>query len=233
MKKAQALAAPAGELELGAFVRGLAHDIANPLNAMAMNAELAKVLLDRGDPAGSREVLERLLADCARCGRLVQSFQRFGAALQASSREPVDARVLIQNAIAVVKNDNAGNAIEFQIDGATDVLVLADSPALERAFAGLLQNAAEAGAHKINISLKHEHDHLFIQIADDGEGIQEKWRAKVTEPFFSTRRAQGASGLGLTLACELLRQHGGSLSVHSNPGEGTTIAIELPALPDH
>ena len=220
---------PSSELELGAFVRGLAHDIANPLNAIAMSAELAKVLFDRGESAAARDALERLLADCARCGRLVQSYQNFGSALEASEREAVDARALVNDAIGLVRNQPSAGSVEIQIESAAAVLVLADGPAVALALAGLLQNAAEAGASTVKVRVTHADDRARIEIVDNGTGIQEQWRDKVAEPFFTTRRAQGASGLGLTLARELVRRHGGTLSIHPNTGTGALICIELPA----
>jgi signal transduction histidine kinase len=221
----------ASELELGAFVRGLAHDIANPLNAMAMNAELAKVLLDRGESAAARDALERLLADCARCGRLVQSFQQFGAALETSAREVGDARALVNDAIGLVRNEPTAASIEFRVESAAAVPVLADGMAVAHALAGLLRNAAEAGASTVKVRITHAHDRARMEIVDNGTGIQEQWRDKVTEAFFTTRRAQGASGLGLTLARELMHRHGGTLSIHPNTGAGAVVCVDLPAVP--
>jgi len=216
-------------LDLGAFVRDLAHDIANPLNAMAMNAELAKVLLDRGDQAAAREALEHLLADCARCGRLVQSFQGFGAALQASARERVAAGMLLQSAISLMRGELPDAGIEFHVKGATDTQLDVDVPAVERALAGILRNAAEAGATTIVIDIASGDDRrVRIDVADNGSGIEARWRERVTQPFFSTRRQQGATGLGLALAQEIVRRHAGSLRVMSTADHGTTVMLELP-----
>jgi len=215
-------------LDLGAFVRDLAHDIANPLNAMAMNAELAKVLLDRGDPAAAREALEHLLADCARCGRLVQSFQGFGAALQAGARERVAAGMLLQSAISLMRGELPDAGIEFHVKGATDTQVDVDVPALERALACILRNAAEAGATTIVIDIASGDRRVRIEVTDNGRGIEARWRERVMQPFFSTRRQQGATGLGLALAQEIVRRHAGSLRVMSAADRGTTVTLELP-----
>ena len=215
-------------LELGEFVRGLAHDIANPLNAMAMNAELTRVLLDRGDLAAARDALDRLLSDTTRCGRLVQSFQRFGAALQAGARDRAAAGMLVQSAAAQMRDELPNTGIEFVVSGATDAQVEVDVPALERALAGVLRNAAEAGATTIAIRVAAEHGNVRIEIADNGSGIEARWRERVTEPFFTTRRPQGASGLGLTLAQEIVRRHDGTLGVAAGEQHGTTITIQLP-----
>jgi two-component system NtrC family sensor kinase len=215
-------------LELGEFVRGLAHDIANPLNAMAMNAELTKVLLDRGDAAGARDVLQRLLADCTRCGRLIQSFQRFGGALQASALENVSAATLLQDSITQMQGELPDTGLEFHIDGATDATLTADVPALVRALAGVLRNAAEAGATTVTLQVATPADAIIITITDNGSGIEARWLPRVSEPFFSTRRTHGASGLGLTLAQEILRRHDGTLEIASVQGDGTTVTVRLP-----
>jgi len=215
-------------LELGEFVRGLAHDIANPLNAMAMNAELTKVLLERGDAAGARDVLQRLLADCARCGRLVQSFQRFGGALQSSPPELVSAATLLQDSITQMQGELPDTGLEFHIDGATDTQLQLDVPACVRAFAGVLRNAAEAGATTVNLHVATQGDRAVITISDNGGGIEARWLPRVSEPFFTTRRTNGASGLGLTLVQEIVRRHGGTLKIDSAQGQGTTLTVQLP-----
>jgi signal transduction histidine kinase len=219
--------APAG-LELGEIVRGLAHDIANPLNAMAMNAELTRMLLDRGDSSAARDALDRLLSDTARCGRLVQSFQRFGAALQAGARDRAGAGMLLQSAISQMQDELPDAGIEFVVSGATDVMVDVDVANLERALAGVLRNSAEAAATTINIHIAADKHSVRIDIADNGSGIEARWRERVTEAFFTTRRAHGASGLGLTLAQEIVRRDGGTLRVLAGETQGTTVAIELP-----
>ena len=215
-------------LELGEFVRGLAHDIANPLNAMAMNAELTRVLLDRGNDAAAREALQRLLSDCARCGRLVQSFQRFGAALQSSPHDQIAAGMLLQFAISQMQGELPDTGIEFQIGGATDTPMNVDIPALERALGGVLRNAAEAGATTISMHIAAAKGGVRIDITDNGSGIEARWLPRVTEPFFTMRRPQGASGLGLSLAQEIVRRHGGTLNIASDGSHGTTVTIDLP-----
>lgn len=223
--------ASAEPLELGEFVRGLAHDIANPLNSLAMNAELAKVLFDRGDATAMRDTLERLLADCARCGQLVQNFQGFGAALRASPPEAVDVATLVQSSIELTQSEVLTGAVEFHVEGAKHASLHADREAMERALAAILRNAVEAGATTIGVRIEAARGRVRLQVTDNGCGIEARWLERVTEPFFSTRRAQGGIGLGLSLACEILRRHGGTLDIQSQAGS-TVVRIELPTATD-
>lgn len=217
-------------LDLGAFVRGAAHDIANPLNAIAMNAELARLLLDRGQSERAREVLDNLLADCARCGRLIQGMQRFGSGLHAGPRESTPVRALIDAAIELFRAERTTGLPDIRIDGMhAQAQVLVDRPALERAIAGVVHNAAEAGADAIEILTRHDGDVVVISVRDNGAGIPSDSRRNVVEPFYSTHRADGNSGLGLTLARELLRLHGGELNIAANTPRGTCVELQLPA----
>jgi signal transduction histidine kinase len=118
--------------------------------------------------------------------------------------------------------------LEFHIDGATDAQLNVDAPAFVRAVAGVLRNAAEGGATTVSLQVAARTNEVVIAIADNGSGIEARWLSRVSEPFFSTRRTHGASGLGLTLTQEILRRHGGTLEITSVPGTGTTVTLQLP-----
>src|ERR1700739_3159107 len=90
---------PPPEIELGSFVRGVAHEVANPLNAVLMNVGLAKMLYQRGDVARVGEVLERRAGDCALCENRLRGMQRFAAGLRKPQRETVPAAALFGNAV--------------------------------------------------------------------------------------------------------------------------------------
>jgi signal transduction histidine kinase len=224
---ASAALADNAALDLGAFVRGAAHDIANPLNAIAMNAELVKLLLEREQPARAREALDRLLEDCARCGRLIQGMQRFGSGLHAGPRTTFPVHRLLDGAIDLVRQECRAALPTFERDE-VDANLSADLPAMERSLAGVLHNAAEAQADLIQIRTRRVGDAVAIQVCDNGTGIATDARGKVAEPFYSTRRAAGHSGLGLTLARELLRIHGGTLTISSNSPRGALVELCLP-----
>lgn len=216
-------------MDIGEFVRGMAHEIANPFNAISMNVELVKYLLERNQTARAREVLDRLMAECVRCGRLLQGMQRFGSALHAQERTVLDLRQQIDSAIDLAQEeigDKQAAIVVTQAD--SDIKIFADAPALECALTGLLHNAVEAGARKVQIDIRVDVDQAVIEFGDDGSGIPEDIRPRVTEPFFSTRRREGSCGLGLTLVRDLAAQHGGSLTIAADQVQGALVSLRLP-----
>jgi two-component system, NtrC family, sensor kinase len=97
-------------------------------------------------------------------------------------------------------------------------------------FLALLINAAQAiETHgTITLHTAREGDHLRIQIADNGKGIDAAHIARVFDPFFTTRPVGSGVGLGLTVAYNIVQQHGGRIEVASTPGSGATFTVYLP-----
>jgi len=69
---------------------------------------------------------------------------------------------------------------------------------------------------------------VVVEVRDGGRGIEEKYLSRITEPFFTTRREDGGTGLGLSVSSRIVRDHGGKLRFYSRPGEGTRVELRLP-----
>jgi signal transduction histidine kinase len=220
-------AADIAGFDLAGFMRALAHEIANPLNALTMNAELMRLVLDRGDAQRAREVLDRLLADCTRCAKLTRELQKFGGALRAQAHAPVALRELLDQAITGLSLEYGGSIPKFSVDAA-DANVVADRAAIERALTALLRNAAEAGAAQVELAAHADGDALVIDVRDDGPGMPADDLQRAAHAFFTTRRGDGGVGLGLTLAREMLRRHGGSLTLQANTPRGLHVQLRVP-----
>jgi len=122
---------PHQELDLSSFVSGLTHEIANPLNAIAMNCDLLRLVVDRGDLARVREIAERLQASSTRGATLVRGLQAFGSALRRNPVESVPAAVIFESAFRAATNGRAESPPQFQVEGGSVVLHV-DRAALER-----------------------------------------------------------------------------------------------------
>jgi signal transduction histidine kinase len=111
--------------------------------------------------------------------------------------------------------------------------VLADRRLLERALLNVLENALQAvgdGGH-VTIRLRHEpgEGRVYAEVEDDGPGLSPEARARVFEPFFSTK--SDGSGLGLALVKKIVEDHGGGVALESDPGRGARVTLWLPAPP--
>jgi signal transduction histidine kinase len=111
-----------------------------------------------------------------------------------------------------------------------DLTIEADRDQLYRVFMNLARNAVEAGARRLSFSAMCEGRMLVVEVADDGPGLAPKARENLFRPFFGSARP-GGSGLGLAIARELVRAHGGELTLASSTGAGTVFRLTLPALP--
>ncbi len=101
---------------------------------------------------------------------------------------------------------------------------------LNQVFMNLLINAAQAIDRwgEITIRTWAERQKVFISIGDTGCGIPEEHLSNIFEPFYTTKKAGGGTGLGLSIVYDIIKQHGGAISVESTPGKGTLFTIELP-----
>jgi len=113
------------------------------------------------------------------------------------------------------------NAIPSQL------VVEADRDQLYRVFLNLARNAVEAGAHRLRFAAVRETAGIAVEVADNGPGLPPKARENLFRPFFGSARP-GGSGLGLAIARELVRAHGGELSLASSTGAGTIFHLTLP-----
>jgi signal transduction histidine kinase len=119
-----------------------------------------------------------------------------------------------------------GPAIDCAIP--LELAVRADRDQLYRVLLNLARNAVEAGAHRLRFAAVRENGVIAIEVADDGPGLPPKARDNLFRPFFGSARP-GGSGLGLAIARELMRAHGGELSLVSSTASGTVFRLTLPA----
>ncbi|MDD2850742.1 MAG: ATP-binding protein [Desulfuromonadaceae bacterium] len=101
---------------------------------------------------------------------------------------------------------------------------------LNQVFLNLLVNAAQAMEKQGNITVSTWHDagNVFVSVADTGKGMPDEVKRRVFEPFFTTKEAGKGTGLGLSISADIVRKHGGEISVASEPGIGTTFTVRLP-----
>ena len=105
---------------------------------------------------------------------------------------------------------------------------------IEQVVINVLQNACEAlddktRAIRIRTGFDPQCGQVWLEVADEGQGIQPDDLPHVTDPFYTTKRACGGTGLGLSISSRIMQEHGGELTIHSRRGEGTSVTLTFPA----
>jgi two-component system nitrogen regulation sensor histidine kinase GlnL len=221
-----ALALPSA---LSAALKGLAHELRNPLAGLKGAAQL---LARRIDDEEGRELTALIDGEV---GRLTSLLDRLLSPTPARAFEPANIHVVLERVLRLAESD-AGWAVRLVRDYDPSLPeIIGDADRLTQALWNLVRNAIEAGAANITLRTRAEHGlrigdqtHplvLRLEICDDGRGVPEALSERVFLPLVSGR-AEG-SGLGLALAQQVAREHHGSLAYRSRPGH-TVFTLLMP-----
>lgn len=222
---------------LGEMAGGLAHELNQPLGAIANYAEGCLVALGREAPDLDelREALRRILATTLRAGEVIKRVRRFVTRRPLEPGPLAPGRVLSEVA-DLLAAEARRRGITLRIDAAPELpLVRGDPVQIQQVLINLARNAFEAiGAAEMSrrqvvmAAERAELGGVEFRVTDDGEGIPAERIGRVFEPYFSTR-AEGM-GMGLAISRTIVEAHQGTLTVESAPGEGTTFRFPLPAI---
>jgi len=217
--------------------RRVAHEIKNPLTPIALSVQGLKRAYEQGDPefaATLAEAVRTVGEEVQRLKALLQEFNDLGH-FPRPNPVPFAAGELLADLGALLRHEVAAGRIAFDVPEG-DWTLVADREQIRRALLNLIQNALEATAASadgassghVRVALVGSPG-LALVVSDDGPGLTEEQRSQLFVPGFTTK-ARG-SGLGLTLVERIVSDHGGTISVDSAPGRGTTFTLSIPNLP--
>jgi two-component system, OmpR family, sensor kinase len=205
-----------------------AHEIRNPLGVIRWSVELMRERIGAQLAARDREALDDVLCEVERLRRLTEDFLDLATA-RPIGREPLDLGSLLTTCARAAEVQHPGISVRLERDA--DLDVEGDSGRLEQVFRNLLGNAAEAQREgDISVSARTIDGTVIIAVRDFGPGVPEEARAKLFDPFFTTRT--GGTGLGLAISRRHIERHGGSIR-HLAPddGKGAIFEVRLPRGP--
>lgn len=218
---------------LGRMAAGVAHEINSPLTGIVTFGHL---LLKKFPPGSEEnEDIQVIIEQANRCSTIIKGLLGFARA-SAAEKAPTNINDVINHSLNIVRN----KADFFNIKIVTDFdeylsKVRADSSQLQQVFLNMIMNAADAieGKGTITMVTKNIRDNngdwVEIEFRDTGPGIDDENLAKIFEPFFTTKPVGKGTGLGLAVSHGIVHEHGGSISVKTKLGEGTSFFIKLPA----
>ena len=215
----------AGATEAVSYLAGgMAHEIGNPLNAIALNIQM----LER-DPE-DKESIDIIKSQVKRLDGIIRGFLEALKPIRPNLKpgSPADP---LKNCLTAMKRQFEDRKIRILLDIPTALPVVAiDNDQLEQVFFNLAKNALEAmkDNSELAISLASDDRDVIIAFADSGEGMNGEQIAHLFEPY-RTSKVKG-TGLGLMISKRIIEAHGGTISAESTIGEGTTFTIRLPRI---
>ena len=229
----------AGKLAtLGELTTGVAHELNNPLNNTGLFVGNALDLIELGaaDKGQIVRELRQAMQQVSKATQIISHLRTFGRAAPVS-REPISLRPVIERALSLVQEQLRLHEIEVTLDlGPEEPVVVGNPIQLEQVFINLLTNARDAVADSlrkaIRISASVGSAAVEIAFVDTGHGIPSGLERRIFDPFFTTKEVGKGTGLGLSITYGIIKEHGGTISVVSPPGEGATFLIRLPLAAD-
>lgn len=217
---------------LGEMAAVLAHEIRNPLGSIRGTAEILKDDYRPGDP--KYEFIDIQIKETERLNRVVEDFLRMARPVPTEM-----ARCSVQSELGtvtlLVANDARERGVTLTREGAEDVIVRGDGEKLRQAFLNIAINALQATPEGGRLTITNSFNQAAgasgsceIRFIDSGTGIDPESMPRIFEPFYTTK--PDGTGLGLAITRKIIEGHGGSLSVESVVGRGTTVLITLPAV---
>ncbi len=244
---------------LGTLASGIAHEINNPNNFILANTQMfAEIWQDAGKILQSHysehgdftlgglsftELMDTVpglltgsMEGSRRIMNIINRLKEFSRPVDDHLHGRVDINQVIQFSLSMLSSQIKKYTDSFTINLAEHIPeVSGNSQQLEQVIINLVQNALQALPNRnhgvfISSSFNKSADYVMIKVKDEGTGMKKEIVERITEPFFTTKKDSGGTGLGLYISYSIVKKHNGILDIKSRPGKGTEISIKLPVL---
>ncbi len=217
---------------IGQLAANVAHELNNPLQGIVTYSHL---LLERNSIEDStKQTLNKIVVQANRSRDIIRGLLDFSR-----QRKPdktlCDINILLEESHSFLENQALMHNIEVIMDLDSDLpSIVIDPSQVQRVFINMIVNAAEAmnGNGRLIMTTRRDTNRGCIEVTftDTGMGISEENLEKIFDPFFTTKETGHGVGLGLAISYGIIKEHGGSISVESEVGKGTTFTIRLPVI---
>lgn len=246
---------------LGQLVSGIAHEINNPNTFIRGNIMIVEEALKDMLPVIDKYydkhpdlkiarlkynifrdhilvLVDDILKGANRIKSIVEDLKKFARRDEGLLTDDIDMNAVVQSCLRLVRNQikrNANIKMDLDLDIPT---VKGNMQKLEQVIVNMLINASQAiektrGTIEISTKYDEKEEEISLKIKDDGKGMSEQVIKQIFNPFFTTKRTRGGTGLGLSLAYGIIKEHRGRIDVDSEPGVGTVFNIRLPVNDKH
>jgi two-component system, LuxR family, sensor kinase FixL len=214
--------------ELGQMVAALAHEVNQPLTAMASYLSGIRRLLAAGNQPAAQQAMEKVVEQGDRARQIIQRIRDHVSKREAEMRvESLLGTIEEASALALVGLQGLKLKIQVEEDAREAII---DKVQIQQVLLNLMRNAAEAMAgstrRELSITAMRREDMTEISVADTGPGLPETVRARLFQPFVTTKL--DGMGVGLSVCRTIVEAHGGALRAEEGPDGGTVFRLTLP-----
>lgn len=213
---------------VGRLAAGVAHEIGNPVTGIA---SLAQNLRHEEDAEVARQSIEDIIEQTRRITGILATLKSFSRGSQhLLQRETFALHEAVAESVHLLELTHEHAGIRFEASCPEHITLTGNRQQLSQVLVNLMGNAADASkpGDRVDLLVHCNSDEAVIEVMDRGQGIPEEIRETIFEPFYTTKPTGRGTGLGLSLAHRIVEDHGGTLSIDSQPGLGTRVIVTLP-----
>jgi PAS domain S-box-containing protein len=206
---------------------GVAHEIKNPLNAMALHLEVLKSKL-----AGQQPEIDVIGREIKRLDTVVKTFLNFNRPVDLKYT-PIDLNELVQQILALVSVEASAKQVRLETALEDKLWISGDPDLLKQAILNVINNGLEAmhAGGTLTTRTVCDGDECLLSVCDAGPGIPLEIQDRVFQLYFTTK--ENGSGIGLATTFRVVQLHNGTIDFTSEPGKGTTFRLRFPRMVDH
>jgi len=216
---------------IGLLAAGVAHEVNTPLTGVSSYTQMLLGMIPDTDP--KHELLRKMQRQTERASNIVGNLLNFSRAGGSADFTELDVNKLLNDTLQLLEPQLRKSNVEIKKDYTdSPPLIRGNGGKLQQVFTNLILNARDAMFDGGSITLSTAGDgngQVIVEVADTGEGIPAENLSKVFDPFFTTKGVGNGTGLGLAVSYGIVQEHGGSIEVTSQKGEGAKFRLVFPA----
>ena len=218
---------------LGTLLSGVAHELNNPLSNISTSAQILGEEIEEDNIEFKKSLIGQIEVQSDKARDIVRTLLEFSR-IKEVRKEKLPLKTLVEETILLIRG-HAPSEVVIAVDIPDDLNIIADKQRMQQVLLNLIKNgidAVKADGHiwvsARGIGLTTGLAEVEILVEDDGPGIDAEHVKRIFDPFFTTKDVGKGSGLGLFIVHDIIEWHGGTITVDSRPGLGTTFIIWLP-----